>query len=144
MKKKKITLDYSIDNDYYLIGICSHFSDYRLIWSLNSALDTKFFKRSEPFKVYNYKKKKEMIFPLYYYEDLIDHSTYYVIKNNFASNTLISEFPKIDYLFFVQNHFNEKLYKELLNKIKECSDVLGVFELNPSELISTQTFDLNS
>ena len=144
MKKKKISIDYSIDYDYYLIGICSHCSDYRLIWSLNSVLDTKFFKRSEPFKVYNYKKKKEMLFPLYYYEDYIDHSTYYVIKNNFDSNTLISEVPNIDFLFFVQNHFNEKLYKQLLSKIKECKDVLGVFELNPSEFTSTQIFDLNS
>jgi len=144
MKKKKFTLEGTIECDYYLIGICSHLSDYRLVWSLNSVLGTRLAKRTDLFKVYNYKKKSEMQFPIYFYEDVLDHSSYFVIKNNFASNTLITEVPNIDYLFFVQNHLNVKLYKKLFNKIKSCNDVLGLFELKPQELVSTQLIDLNS
>ena len=143
MKKQKLFLDGSVECDYYLIGICSHLSDYRLIWSLNSLLGTKLSKRIELFNFYDFKKKKEKEFPIYYYEDVLDYSSYYVIKNNFGPNTLITEAPNIDFLFFVQNHLNVKLYKELFEKIKKCKDVLGLFELSPQEFASTQFIDLN-
>ena len=143
MKKKKFTLDSVIEYDYDLIGICSHYSDYRLMWSLNSTLNLGLTKEKDLFKVEGPKKVGDMEFPSYSYKDVLDYTFYRVIKNKFGPHTLISEANNIDYFLFVQNGSNEDLKLKLINKLRECNEVLGVFNLDPASFNSTQYIDLN-
>ena len=143
MKKKKFTLDSVIDYDYDLIGICSHHSDYRLMWSLNSILNIGLTKEKDLFLVEGPKKVGDMEFPSYYYKDVLDYTFYRVIKNKFGAHTLISEANNIDYFLFVQNGSNKDTKLNLMNKLRECDAVLGVFDLDPAGFNSTQYIDLN-
>ena len=143
MKKKKFTLDSVIDYDYDLIGICSHHSDYRLMWSLNSILNIGLTKEKDLFLVEGPKKVGDMEFPSYYYKDVLDYTFYRVIKNKFGAHTLISEANNIDYFLFVQNGSNKDTELNLMNKLRECDAVLGVFDLDPAGFNSTQYIDLN-
>ena len=143
MKKKKFTLDSVIDYDYDLIGICSHHSDYRLMWSLNSILNLGLTKEKDLFLVEGPKKVGDMEFPSYYYKDVLDYTFYRVIKNKFGAHTLISEANNIDYFLFVQNGSNKDMKLNLINKLRECDAVLGVFDLDPAGFNSTQYIDLN-
>ena len=143
MKKKKFTLDSVVDYDYDLIGICSHHSDYRLMWSLNSILNLGLTKEKDLFLVEGPKKNGNMEFPSYYYKDVLDYTFYRVIKNKFGAHTLISEANNIDYFLFVQNGSNNDMKLNLINKLRECDAVLGVFDLDPAGFNSTQYIDLN-
>ena len=143
MKKKKFTLNSVIDYDYDLIGICSHHSDYRLMWSLNSILNLGLTKEKDLFLVEGPKKVGDMEFPSYYYKDVLDYTFYRVIKNKFGAHTLISEANNIDYFLFVQNGSNKDMKINLINKLRECDAVLGVFDLDPAGFNSTQYIDLN-
>ena len=54
-KQKKHTLTLECEYDFEMIGICSHHSDYRLVWGINSVLNLNLEKADEDFIVVNKK-----------------------------------------------------------------------------------------
>ena len=54
-KQQKYNLTLEADYNYNMIGICSHHSDYRLVWGLNELLKLKLIKAENLFDV-NHKK----------------------------------------------------------------------------------------
>ena len=53
-KIKKHIIEVETDYEYEMIGICSHHSDYRIVWEINDKLELQFFKKPDLFKVWNF------------------------------------------------------------------------------------------
>ena len=70
MKKKKHVLAFDDEVDFDMIGICSHHSDYRLVWGINDKIKLKLIKADDVFIVTNRKG-----------ETISEHSMYTFIDN---------------------------------------------------------------
>ena len=65
------------------------------------------------------------------------------IRNSLSIVKAINLSNNIDYFLFVQNGSNKDMKLNLINKLRECDAVLGVFDLDPASFNSTQYIDLN-
>lgn len=142
-KQQKYNLTLEADYNYNMIGICSHHSDYRLVWGLNELLKLKLIKAENLFDV-NHKKSGFSQHNYFIQRDGEEMLDYYLIKNKADGKYLIPEKQQIDYfLFLVNNHIIE--VDDLLQKIKSHPSVLTAFNFDPTEFSSTENliFDEN-
>ena len=113
MKKKLIKHSILLepDYDYDMIGICSHNSDYRVIWGINELLDILLERPQDNF-IINSQKGIQAEYPYYQFHDEENYLEYFFIKNKHEGKYLIPEKKQIDYFLFLIN--NNKFH----NKIK--------------------------
>jgi hypothetical protein len=133
----KFTLKLEDDFDYDLIGFCSHYSDYRICWSMNEALGLKLVKCEESFMVSG--KKGEVVSSHSFYEwyDEDNMVNYYLIRNKSGVDYLIPELNQIDY-FLITREAGAVDSDELLEKLKQTSGVLTAFIYDPGTLKSAK------
>lgn len=135
-KQKKYQL--SIDNEYNydLIGICSHYLDYRLVWSLNDVFKFNLAKAKDFFVVSN-KKGAANEFPYYYVLIEDKHLEVYLIKNKHEGKYLIPEKQQIDYFIFLCNNFavDTNVFVEKLRKI---DSIMIAYPFIPTDFQSTE------
>jgi hypothetical protein len=136
-KQHKYNLTLEADYDYDMIGICSHHSDYRLVWGLNELLRLKLTKAEDLFVVHH---KKTGISQHNYFiqrdeDEMVD---FYLIKNKSEGKFLIPEKQQIDYFLFLVNNQTIDVENWLM-KIKSHSSVLTAFTFDPTEFGSTES-----
>lgn len=133
--QKKIKLEVDFENESNLFGICSHIKNYRLVWQINKQLGFKFSK-VEDFKFKIKKHKKAFFYACYYYKDISNLSTYYLLSNVSTSdnNNLLSQYKQVDFLFYCEIPTQCKDIKKLLNEIKKIPNVLTAFEIEQNIL----------
>jgi hypothetical protein len=139
-RKHILTLDY--EYDYEMIGICSHHSDYRLVWGINNQLNLNLEKADENFIAVNKKGQKLSEHSLYEYKDSENLIEYYLIKNKCDGKFLIPEKQDVDYFLFLCENYLEDM-SELLRNLKLVNSVLAVFSFNPEEIHSTENLVFN-
>lgn len=142
-KKKKYKLE--IDDDYIdfeIIGLCSHHSDYRLVWSINGKTGLRLEKCQEDFMLMNKKGEVDSHHPMYYYPDVEDRTDFYLIKNLSDGRYLISEKPSIDFFLFL-NHNVGVDTEDLISKLREVPSIIGVYPFQPEELDSAVNIEFN-
>lgn len=141
-KQRKHTLQIDYNNDYEMIGICSHHNDYRLVWGINKELNLTLEKADLNFVVVNKKGQYLSEHSLYEYKDAETLTEYYLIKNKNEGKFLIPEKEEIDYfLFLCENFIDNKL--EIIQKLKSVASVLAVFNFEPAEFHSTENLVFN-
>lgn len=132
MKKHRLFEDE--DYDFTLIGICSAYSDYRLCWFINQALEIELQKTKD----YHIPGKKEDIthHSFYSFQNIDNETEYYLIKN-LSSNFkhLIPEKDQVDYFLLVKNEF-EKEPEVILQMLKRSEFISTAFIFDPNELKS--------
>ena len=141
-KQKKYTLTLECEYDFEMIGICSHHSDYRLVWGINSVLNLNLEKADEDFIVVNKKGQRLSNHSFYEFKDSEDLIEYYLIKNKNEGKYLIPEKQDIDYFLFLCENYLENT-TEIIQKIKSVKSVLAVFNFNPKEIHSTENLVFN-
>lgn len=142
-KKKKYKLDIDDDFiDFEIIGLCSHHSDYRLVWSLNGNIGLRLEKCAEDYPLMNKKGEVDSLHPMYYYPDVEDRTDFYLIRNNADGKYLIPEKPSIDFFLFL-NHNVGVDTDELIEKLRNVPSVLGVYLFDPDELDSVHNIEFN-
>jgi hypothetical protein len=141
-KQKKYTLTLECEYDYEMIGICSHHSDYRLVWGINSVLNLNLEKADEDFIVVNKKGQHLSHHSFYEFKDSENLIEYYLIKNKNEGKFLIPEKQDIDYFLFLCENYLENT-SEIIQKIKSVKSVLAVFNFNPEEIHSTENLVFN-
>ena len=141
-KQRKYTLTIDCNYDYEMIGICSHHSDYRLVWGINTVLNLNLEKADENFVVVNKKGQHLSSHSLYEFNDLENLVEYYLIKNKNEGKFLIPEKQDIDYFLFLHENYLDNT-SELIQKLKSVSSVLAVFNFNPEEINSTENLVFN-
>ena len=141
-KRKKHTLLIDSSLDFDMIGVCSHFSDYRLVWSLNNELNLHLLKSEEEYVCTNKKGEVVSSHSMYEFFDEENRVDLLLIKNSNYGKLLISEAPAIDYfLFLCNNNFIDPL--ELTKKLKDVTSVLGAYIYEPDEMPSAESLVFN-
>ena len=136
-KKKKHTLEFDVDYDYDMIGICSPNNDYRIVWAMNELLNIRLEKSVEDFIIVNQKGEKKSEHPFYQFSDEENFLELFFIKNKFEGKYLIPENKQIDYFFFL---LHNQLYKipDLITKLKTIPTIHGAYEFDPTDFASTE------
>ncbi|MBL1281358.1 MAG: IPExxxVDY family protein [Fluviicola sp.] len=134
-KKKKHILSFEEAVEFDMIGICSHHSDYRLAWNINTSLNIHLN------KIENYllsgKKGIETAHSMYEFSDEEDRLTYFLIKNKQDGHYLIPEKSAIDYFLFLCDNCAVEI-SDVLAKLKTASSVLGAYQFAPKDIASAQ------
>ena len=142
VKKKKHILSFEPEIDFEMIGICSHHSDYRLVWSINNNIGLRLIKSKEDYTLTNKKGELTSSHSSYEYSDDQNRLNYYLIKNKSQGQYLISENPSIDFfLFLCDNHAIE--IDELIARLKNVPSILGAYQFDPMEINSAENLVFN-
>ena len=136
-KQHKYNLVLDADYDYDLIGICSHHSDYRLVWGLNELLKLKLAKAEDNFVITS-KKGISSQHAYYFQIDEENMMDFYLIKNKSEGKFLIPEKQQVDYFFFLLNNRTVDT-EEWLAKVKGHASVVTAFIFDPTEFASTES-----
>jgi len=140
VKKKKYSLVIDEANDFDIIGVCTHHSDYRLVWGVNEVVGLKLLKSEENYVVSNKKGETISSHSMYEFEDEENRLEYYLIKNKHNGKFLIKERPTIDYFLFLNNNQSIDTFN-LMKQLKEVSSVLGVYPFEAEELPSVENIE---
>jgi hypothetical protein len=136
VKQKKHTLLLENDYNYDLIGICTHFQDYRLVWGLNNQFKFNLSKAKDNFSLIR-KQNQEVHFPYYYSINEEKHLEIYLIKNKHEGNYLINEKQQIDYFLFLCNNFVFQI-DECLNQMRQIQSIMAAYNFEPTTIPSTE------
>ncbi len=139
-KIKKHIIEVETDYEYEMIGICSHHSDYRIVWEINDKLELQFFKNPDLFKVWNSKGVVQSEHPYYIFKDIENNITFYLISNKQNNEYLIQEKKQIDFFIFLMNN---QVYpiSQLINKLKDLTTIIAAYPFEPSEFNSIKNFN---
>jgi len=141
-KSKKYTLTLDVEETYRMLGICSHHSDYRLVWGINNELNTNFIKAEKLFQVFGKKGTIVSEHSYYTFFDEENEINYYLIKNKCDNHYLIPEKIEFDYFFFIcEDHYD--LQKNIITKLRGVGSVLTASELDAKNIKSTENIDFN-
>jgi len=141
-KKKKHILSFEDETDFEMIGICSHHSDYRLVWGINDKIKLKLVKSDEDYAVTNRKDETISEHSMYIFADEENRLEYYLIKNKVQGKLLIPEKAAIDYFLFLCNNTAIEI-DDLVTELKEIPSVLAAYVFDPSEISSTENIVFN-
>jgi len=133
IKKLSIEDDY----DFSLVGISSHSKDYRLCWSLNTALGTNFTKLDD-LRVELIKSHEVSFFSFYEFEDEENFATHYILANNGSSGFLLPEHKNLDYFWMIKGSITSKNKNDLLKKLSSIDSIITCVEIDVSNLKSKQ------
>lgn len=135
-KIQKHTLFLETDYDYDMIGICSHHSDYRLVWGINELFRLHLAKAEDLFEV-SLKKNEKSKHSYYFQYDEDNLMDIYLVKNKGEGKFLIPEKQQIDYFLFLKNNATFEMGEWLL-KLKNHPSILAAFLFDPTEFESTE------
>ena len=141
-KKKKHILTFDDEIEFEMIGICTHHSDYRLVWGINDKVKLKFIKSDEDYCVTNRKGETISLHSMYTFIDEENRVDYYLIKNKIQGKLLVPEKAAIDYFLFLCNNSAIEL-NEFVSKLKQIDSVLAAYQFDPLEIQSAENLVFN-
>lgn len=136
-KQKRHLLSLETSVDFELIGICSHHSDYRLVWGLNQELRLQLAKCDDLFAITNKKGQVVSEHSYYFWFDEENLVEFYLIRNKSDGKFLISERNQIDYFLFVRENTILDV-DDMLEQIKKINSVMAAYLFDPETLPSTE------
>lgn len=136
-KQKRHLLSLETSVDFELIGICSHHSDYRLVWGLNQELRLQLAKCDDLFAITNKKGQLVSEHSYYFWYDEENLVEFYLIRNKSEGKFLIPERNQIDYFLFVRDNILLDL-DEMLEQIKKINSVMAAYLFDTETLPSTE------
>ncbi len=137
----RLTLDVFEEYPYFLIGICSSDSDYRLCWSLNRALGLAM-KMEKPVEVMRRKGEASM-HSLYTFVSDYEYVKYRLVENKTVNGFVLPEVAKADYLLIIDKSEGIDA-DEILRKMKNVRQVLLAFLVDISTLKTKQNILLTA
>ena len=136
-KQKRHLLSLETSVDFELIGICSHHSDYRLVWGINQELRLQLAKCDDLFAITNKKGQVVSEHSYYFWFDEENLVEFYLIRNKSEGKFLIPERNQIDYFLFVRENTILDL-DDMLEQIKKINSVMAAYLFEPETLPSTE------
>jgi hypothetical protein len=114
--------------DFRVICIASHQSDYRLSWALNEALSLGL-QKAQDHSVKSSKGQVVQEFTKYAYEKASQSYRYYLIANKSSQGFLLPDMKNIDYLFKIEGEVEDDFLNDAIAKIRKINFVIIAFEL---------------
>jgi hypothetical protein len=131
--QKKHKLEYTEKFDFLLLGLVSTENDYRLIWTINNALNFAF-EKTDNHVVLGKDDKAELEFSYYTFDNEDTFLYYRLLSNRTESGILMEELKNIDYLLIIQGDISESYIKGLISDLKNVEQIQGVFRISPGSL----------
>ncbi len=136
---KSLTLDYLEEVDFFVLAINSHIKGYRLCWELNNKLKLNFIKN----KYHNPEEQIKLEFSRFTSENTELEIQYDLISNYSKRGCLLPKFKNIDYFLKIQNPFWKKEKKDFIEKVRQISEILLIFEFDLNSINSLNPFIFN-
>ncbi|WP_055436278.1 IPExxxVDY family protein [Lacinutrix algicola] len=159
--KKLVLDDFLEEEDFSLIGIHCTIEDYRLAYLLNKALELKLVRQDNDIDNNNNKTA----FSIFEWQDDTQFKTWNLVSNTCKVTTsqtdnntdslfsfnptvtkthhLVPEFSKANYLLKINNEFNSKKEKLILEKILKIDQVITAYSITPESLKSKDQLIFN-
>jgi len=110
---------------FLTVGISCHENDYRLIWAVNSKLNTAFVK-IEDFNDCS-ETGAEKLFSRYFFEDADRYLSFYILSNRCDNGYLVPEYRKVDYFLFLKGDTEAGFAEALVAKLKQVEILSTAF-----------------
>ena len=138
---KKLSLDWEMEFDYDVFGICSHYPDYRIVWGLNEKLGWQFERCSEAFvpNVTKAKSASEHSFYEFHHEE--DRTDFYLIKNKSENKLLMDEQPGMDYFLFIHDPVGSD-FQKVVQQLNSVTGILAAYHFEEDKLPSLKNISL--
>ncbi len=136
-KQKRHVLSLEITEDFELIGICSHHSDYGLAWGINKSLGIELAKSDESFVIQSKKGNVISQHSYHVFFDQIDHVEWYLIKNKSGGKFLLPEKNQIDYFLILRNNVLHDV-EDVVEQVRECNSVMAAYLFELSTIPSAE------
>jgi hypothetical protein len=136
-KPKKFNLDCSYEQEFEVLGICSHFPDYRMIWNINSITGLELAKNNDVFENYSKKGQLLSIHDKYSYTDENTATKVTLLKNKVNTAHLAPELAQIDYFLFSSPSELFDIH-ELRNQIVQNDGIVAAYVLDANDYASLQ------
>ena len=120
---KKLTLDINLFEGIEMLGLVTHFKDYRLAYYINDAMGIQLKKHAD-FQLAG----KNGQYSWYYFTEGGNYHNITMIGNNHQADKLITDY-KADYLFLIKNIFDEDQIAEFISKLRKIADLSLVFQM---------------
>lgn len=131
-KPKKFELECPYEQEFEVLGICSHFPDYRMIWNINSITGLELAKNDTVFENYSKKGHLLSIHKKYSYTDQLTETKVVLLENKVNAAFLAPELSQIDYFLFTSTSDLFDVY-ELKNQIVLNEGIMAAYVLDASE-----------
>ncbi len=128
-------LEEDISFNFHLIGISSHYHDYRLCWAINKKLSFNL-ERSENEIIIQERKGEEVLaFPAFYFLCPESEILFELIANRNEDGYLIPEMKQADYFLKFDDFYSDSV-SELILELRKISMVNMAFQVDPENLRS--------
>lgn len=128
-------LEEDISFNFHLIGISSHYHDYRLCWAINKLLSFDL-ERSENEIVIQERKGEEVLaFPAFNFICPESEVMFELISNRIEGGYLIPEMKQADYFLKFDDFYDDSV-SELVTKMRSISMINMAFQVDPENLRS--------
>ncbi len=132
-KKKPLKLKVEDQINFKLIGISSHENDYRVVWEMNQKLGMQFL-RVDNLLIHEVRRKEDLEFSRYLYEDENRYMKYYLISNRCPDGFLFPEVRKLDYVLQIIGELSNTELQDFEKKIKSLEVVSTALILQPEKI----------
>lgn len=123
------------DLDIHIIGIACHLNNYRMCWTLNTALDLILVKSEEPYTFWP-GKSFQSEHPMFVGRNEFWKTNLFLIQNRGKqSSLLLPEYKEAHYLLISKNP-KEEYSKEIQQLLNKQTLILTAFRINPNGLKS--------
>ena len=128
-------LEEDISFNFYLIGISSHYHDYRVCWAINKLLSFNLERSENEILIQGKKGDDVMAFPAFYFLCPENEILFELISNRNEDGYLIPEMKQADYFLKFDDFYDDSVL-ELIKKLRGISMINMAFKVDPENLRS--------
>ena len=128
-------LEEDITFNFHLIGISSHYHDYRLCWGVNKLLDFNLQRSEIEILIQEKKGEDVMAFPAFYFLCPDSEILFELISNRNEEGYLIPEMKQADYFLKFDDFYADSV-SELIQKLRSITMINMAFQVDPENLRS--------
>jgi len=128
-------LEEDISFNFHLIGISSHYHDYRLCWAINKLLSFELERSDNEIVIQENKGEDILAFPTFYFLCPESEVLFELIANRNDNGYLIPEMKQADYFLKMDDFYDESV-SELIKKLRSITMVNMAFQIDPENLRS--------
>ena len=129
------TLDMVYDYDFFLMGISSHFRDYRLCWHLNKYFDWDLIRQDDQcFSVSN----NTLSFSHFAFIDEDQDVVYTVLSNRGEKGFLIPEKKVLDFFLLIDGNISQTALASIQQDLNTIEGINAVQRIDANALASKQ------
>jgi hypothetical protein len=128
-------LEEDVSFDFNLIGISSHYHDYRVCWAINKTLDFKLERADKEIVIQKQDNKQLLGFSSFGFICPDSEVMFELISNRNADGFLIPELKQADYFLKFDDFYSDSI-SDLIQKLRTISMVNMAFKIDAENLRS--------